>query len=56
MPITAPDEDLDAGLDRLEESLGAAAAAQISAADSLHACKHSVLRSGSMVHAVPGVW
>ena len=26
VPITAPDEDLEAGLDRLEESLGAAAA------------------------------
>jgi 4-aminobutyrate aminotransferase-like enzyme len=26
VPIAAPDEDLDAGLDRLEESLGAAAA------------------------------
>jgi 4-aminobutyrate aminotransferase/(S)-3-amino-2-methylpropionate transaminase len=25
VPITAPDEDLEAGLDRLEESLGAAA-------------------------------
>jgi 4-aminobutyrate aminotransferase/(S)-3-amino-2-methylpropionate transaminase len=24
VPITAPDEDVDAGLDRLEESLGAA--------------------------------
>jgi 4-aminobutyrate aminotransferase/(S)-3-amino-2-methylpropionate transaminase len=26
VPIAAPDEDLEAGLDRLEESLGAAAA------------------------------